>query len=128
MQMRILFTLLPLPFLANCVGTPGAHSQERENARIGEAVYVDGPVIRPIAVLEDSRCPATVQCVWAGRVRIKAIWLRGDKPKEIILSSDKPTPIADGMMGLTNIRPARPKNGKIGDGKYRFTLNFVGGF
>ncbi len=35
--------------------------------------------------------------------------------------------VADGMMTLTNVRPARPKDGKIDLGEYRFSLSFAGG-
>ena len=27
--------------------------------------------VRPIAVVEDSRCPHDVECVWAGRLRLR---------------------------------------------------------
>jgi hypothetical protein len=56
--------------------------EDPANARIGEAVYVDGPIIKPVAVIEDSRCPKGVDCVWAGRVRIKMLWMRADGPSE----------------------------------------------
>lgn len=127
MQMRILAAVLPTLVLSGCISLPIEQSRDPANARIGEAVYVDGPIIKPIAVIEDSRCPAHVQCVWAGRVRIKVLWMRADGPRELLLSSDQPMAVADGLMTLTNIRPARPKNGKIDAGKYRFSLNFAGG-
>ena len=41
-------------------------------AALGELAVLDGIGVRPLEVLEDSRCPASVQCVWAGRVRIRA--------------------------------------------------------
>jgi hypothetical protein len=31
-----------------------------------------GLTIRPLEVIEDSRCAANVQCVWAGRLRLRA--------------------------------------------------------
>ena len=40
--------------------------------RFGQVADVDGLGVRPLAVLEDSRCPATVHCVWAGRLRVRA--------------------------------------------------------
>jgi hypothetical protein len=39
-------------------------------ARIGETVKVGGGSITPLAVVEDSRCPAKVQCIQAGRLRL----------------------------------------------------------
>ncbi|MEA3011494.1 MAG: hypothetical protein QOD42_39 [Sphingomonadales bacterium] len=35
-------------------------------ARLGDIA------VRPIAVIEDSRCPSDVACVWAGRLRLRA--------------------------------------------------------
>ena len=31
----------------------------------------DGLTVRPLAVVEDSRCPVDVTCVWAGRLRLR---------------------------------------------------------
>ncbi|HJS80697.1 MAG TPA: hypothetical protein VJ748_08750 [Vitreimonas sp.] len=31
-----------------------------------------GLVVRPFAVVEDSRCPANTRCLWEGRLRIRA--------------------------------------------------------
>jgi len=42
-------------------------------AGIGQVADLgDGLSIRPLEVIEDSRCPANVQCVWAGRLRVRA--------------------------------------------------------
>lgn len=40
-------------------------------ARLGEEVQVGDLRVRPLEVLEDSRCPIDVDCVWAGRIRVK---------------------------------------------------------
>lgn len=39
---------------------------------IGERVAVGNTTIGVIELLEDSRCPTDVQCIWAGRVRVRA--------------------------------------------------------
>ncbi len=31
-----------------------------------------GLTVRPLAIIEDSRCPQNVQCLWAGRMRLRA--------------------------------------------------------
>ena len=125
--MRILPALTALPLITGCVALPGAHSQDPANARIDEAVYVDGPIVKPVAVIEDSRCPKGVDCVWTGRVRVKMLWMRADGPRTFILSTEGPTPIADGSMTLADVRPARAKDGKIDAVDYRFSLFFAGG-
>lgn len=40
---------------------------------LGETVEIDGILITFEKVLEDSRCPENVQCVWAGRARVEII-------------------------------------------------------
>jgi hypothetical protein len=38
---------------------------------IGQSADLGGGlVVRPIGVIEDSRCPNNVQCIWAGRLRV----------------------------------------------------------
>src|SRR5262245_3093654 len=42
-------------------------------AKIGETADLGGGlVVRPLAIIEDSRCPSNVQCIWAGRLRVRA--------------------------------------------------------
>jgi hypothetical protein len=40
--------------------------------RIGATERIGDVAVTPLAVLEDSRCPPDVTCVWAGRVLIRA--------------------------------------------------------
>lgn len=42
-------------------------------AGLGETANLGGGLsVRPLEVIEDSRCPRNVQCVWAGRLRLRA--------------------------------------------------------
>ena len=56
--------------LAGCATVPQAPGAVE--ARLGETVRLGGLAVRPIAVIEDSRCPRDVTCVWAGRLRLEA--------------------------------------------------------
>lgn len=47
----------------------------------------DGLVVRPLAVVEDSRCPQNARCVWAGRLRLN-VAIEGVGEREIILGED----------------------------------------
>lgn len=41
-------------------------------AGIGETVDLgNGLTVRPLEVVEDTRCPYNMQCVWAGRLRLR---------------------------------------------------------
>lgn len=54
-------------------------------ARIGEAANLgDGLRVRPLEVLEDSRCPQNARCVWAGRLRLR-VAVEGVGEREITL-------------------------------------------
>jgi hypothetical protein len=55
-----------------------SHAQEKIEAPqiairipIGQTIIVEGAEITFVEVLEDSRCPRTVECIWAGRARVK---------------------------------------------------------
>src|SRR3546814_1920915 len=48
------------------------------------------------SVLEDSRCPENVMCVWAGQVRLKMRWIRpGGRSQEFEAILGRPMPLAD---------------------------------
>jgi hypothetical protein len=46
---------------------------------IGEPLgVVDGASVTVIALVEDSRCPEDVVCIWEGELRVSAIWTDSD--------------------------------------------------
>ena len=121
--------------LAGCAAsTPPASippSQEDGISRtaIGRTVDVGGPKVTPIAVIEDSRCPAEVTCVWAGRVRIsvRVDLGRGSALHELTLGT--PIQVADGALELVEVQPTRPapEGRALAPRDYRFGLRFMGG-
>lgn len=44
-----------------------------ESIGINEKVILDGVSVMPISIIEDSRCPAIVECIQAGRLRVQVI-------------------------------------------------------
>jgi hypothetical protein len=97
-------------------------------ARISEEVNAGGPNVTPLEVLEDSRCPANVNCVWAGQVRlsVKIVTGRGSEIRE--LTSGKPVPVADGTLVLADVLPHRVTTGAVRSPDYRFAFRFDGGY
>lgn len=88
---------------------------------------VNGLRIRPIEVVEDSRCPAQVQCVWAGRLVVRA---RMNGPGW--------TQIRDFELGtfqavdqyrvtLVSAEPQKAAPGEVDPRAYRFTFDVQGG-
>ena len=123
--------LIALLSLSACVTTAGTEAPlpDGTNVPMGRSAYVDGPIIRPVKVIEDSRCPMNARCIWAGTVKIEAIWIRPGDDRMIELELGKAMPLADGTLELTDVSPSR----MAGEGRelkpadYRFSFRFSGG-
>ncbi|WP_409976380.1 hypothetical protein [Xanthomonas cerealis] len=113
--------------LAGCAADGPVASRPIEGpVRLGEIAAVDGPRVRPDRVIEDSRCPADVQCIQAGRLIVRATVLGGGWSKEIDLTLGIPVPVADGMLTLVDATPV-PIGGETAASAARFTFKFQGG-
>ena len=114
--------------LSACATTAAAPLPDGSDVALGERAYVDGPIVQPVEVVEDSRCPMNARCVWAGRVRVKMLWLRGNgekQPFEVTLGEE--TQLADGKFTLESVRPEKMTNVTIKPSDYRFSFRFAGG-
>jgi hypothetical protein len=92
-------------------------------ARLGETVRVGDVEIRPLEVLEDSRCPLDAHCVWAGRIRVKvAVRGAGEPAMEI----GRPVPLPGGralrLVAAAPPRWARPPRGVDPNAPLRFAF------
>ena len=111
--------------LAGCGTMPLPASDGIPRARLDERVYVDGPYVTPLAVVEDSRCPAGVQCVSAGRMRVLVRIDLGARSEVRELCSDEPLQVADGTLSLVEVTPARAEG--MQPRAYRLGMRFAGG-
>lgn len=68
--MKALVLLLLAAATVACATTPPAGADP--SARLGEIAGVGGLRVRPLRVIEDSRCPINARCVWAGRIVLLA--------------------------------------------------------
>ena len=107
--------------LAGCATAPEAQIVNGPTAPLGEVANLDGITVRPLAVIEDSRCPASVQCVWAGRVRISAD-IGGTGTRELTLG--EPAAVSGGTLTLVDVRPGKRAPGTIPSRDYQFTFTF----
>jgi hypothetical protein len=82
--------------------------------------------VRPDQVIEDSRCPADVQCIHAGRLVLRATVIGGGWSKQLDLTLGAPTAVADGMLTLVDATPV-PVTGETSGSAARFTFKFQGG-
>lgn len=119
-----LATLLGLAALGACASTGATKGP----VRLGQTADVNGPQVRANRVIEDSRCPVDAQCVWAGRLIVRATVLSGRSTRQVDLTLGAPVAIADGKLTLVEAVPDR-RTAKQ-DSKplpYRFTFVFQGG-
>lgn len=118
--------------LVACTATPRPDGPtplpDAGNVALGQRAYADGPIIQPVAVLEDSRCPENVTCIWAGQVRLKMLWVRpGGRSQPFEVTLGHPAPLADGSIVLEKVSPARRTDRPIKAEDYRFSFRFMGG-
>ena len=122
--MKALTPLVALA-LAACSTVPPAEASPI--AGLKQLAYTNGLKVRPIAVVEDSRCPALVRCVWAGRLVVRAEVIGGSWREQRDLELGKPQQIADGSLTLISAAPQKAAPGRIDPRAYRFTFDFQGG-
>lgn len=93
--------------------------------RIGETTKFAGTRVTVIKLLEDSRCPVEVNCVWAGRVKVSLAIERDAGTNRRELGSDAPIQALGGTLELLEIRPARRADRTISPRDYRFTIRYT---
>ncbi|MBE1525808.1 putative small secreted protein [Sphingopyxis sp. OAS728] len=126
---RLAIIALPAALaLSACATTRGAPLPDGSDVALGQKAYVDGPLVQPVEVIEDSRCPMNARCVWAGRVRVKMVWIRGNGEKQPFEATlGEPVQLADGQFTLESVRPEKMTNVTIKPSDYRFSFRFAGG-
>ncbi|HAU21136.1 MAG TPA: hypothetical protein DCS24_00825 [Erythrobacter sp.] len=106
-------------------GVPGCRTMECVG--VGETQQVwDNVSITPVEVLEDSRCPIEAECVWEGRVRLKAQIDLDDAVSYLTLDSDEPLRISGGSLSFAEIAPDMSTAwAPIRQKDYRFGFRFA---
>ncbi len=120
--------LYPIAFALIVTLTGCAGQQPIEGpVTLGQTAYVGGPKVVPERVIEDSRCPAKTQCVWAGRVVLRTKVIGGDWTRRLDLVLGVPTDVADGKLTLVAVTPDRVAGQSARTTPSRFTFAFAGG-
>jgi hypothetical protein len=97
-----------------------------EPVGFGRTAYVGGLRVKPLALLEDSRCPVNALCVWAGRVRIKARIATRSRAVVREMESGKPITVFGGQLTLDAVTPGRDPT-RPPRAAYRFSFTFARG-
>lgn len=120
---KAILLLLPA-LLAGCAGS-GFAPLEGMPAAIGETVRVGPLTATPVRLIEDSRCPLTVQCVQAGRL-VVSTRLDGDGWSQTVpLTLGEPYAVQGTTVMLVSGRPEKWNQRRRPRGEYRFI--FEGG-
>lgn len=93
-------------------------------AAMGKSVSALGITITPQEVVEDSRCPSGVQCIWAGTVQLKVSVkdASGEVLRVLVLNQATTTKGVEVTLVGADPYPASG-GGKIGSGEYVFTFD-----
>jgi hypothetical protein len=115
--------LVPIALAAGSVtAAPPPAVHDRAIARLGETVRLHNVAVTPVRVLEDSRCPQRVSCVWAGRLRLSV--RIGRTTRELTLG--EPVQMVGGTLQLATVVPRPKPDGTIAPRDYRFGFRFDG--
>lgn len=106
--------------LALGCASPIPAAPESATLRLGETGRIGGLRVRPLALVEDSRCPAEVRCIQAGTVRV-SVAIGGDRET---LALAEPWPVAGRFITLSAVEPeARADTPRApADYRLRFTV------
>ena len=96
-------------------------------ARLGEAVQIGDVRVRPLEVLEDSRCPLDVTCVWDGRIRVRVAVGGAGEP---VMELNQPVPVPGGahltLVAVAPLNWAHPPAGVDPNAPKRFAFRLSG--
>jgi hypothetical protein len=90
----------------------------------GESASVEEITVRFLNVVNDSRCPKDVTCVWAGDAHVRIDVTSTDGRREYDLHTADMKPVVHGAytIHLVNVQPEPISGQPIDPGEYRLTL------
>lgn len=98
--------------------------QQSTSAVINQKIFSNGIYITPLEIVEDSRCPAGVSCVWAGRLRIKVKLERGGQTNEVMTDLGVNSVVFMGKkVTLVRATPTPRPADAVPSGDYRFEFS-----
>ena len=114
--------------LAGCNSAAAPRLGDQFTLRVGESTSIGelGLWMRFIQVVEDSRCPASVSCIWGGdgAVLIEVAPLNGDSKESVLHTNTEPSsiPLGRAEVQLVKLDPYPATPGSIPAGEYILTL------
>jgi hypothetical protein len=115
--------LAPLAGCATLFGDPRGGAEQ--TLKLGQSGDF-GPVnLTPISVDEDSRCPVSTQCIWAGRVRVKVLVEPAGANYSVFATLGQPMGVDGGTLLLEQASPERTSAAQTPPSHYRFTIRYT---
>lgn len=122
-------TTAPPPGPPAMLSLPQPQSSATVTVPLGGKAMLNGMTLVPQRIVEDSRCPVDVQCVWAGRLVVETVILLrgGSEELRLNLETGKAFAVAGGQLTLLDAQPAKLAGEPVPPSAYRFTLRFERG-
>lgn len=118
--MKLLLSLSAFALTA-CATVPTAASPTAGLAQTAQAGLLR---VRPLAVIEDSRCPINALCVWAGRLIVRAEVEAAGRRTTHDMTMGVATPVTGGTLTLVSGQPGKQADVPNDPAAYRFTFAF----
>ena len=121
----LLFCSAPLAAQSVAVATSSGGGSGRSSVTVtvpmGQPARINRQVYRPVAIVEDSRCPTHVTCVWRGRLVVD---FETNGRKRFRLEDGKPVAVSGGRLTLVAATPRSSRGEIIPPNAYRLQLRF----
>ena len=111
--------------LAGCSHALAPSDDAGRWARLDRAVDMGLVTVKPLQVVEDSRCPQNVTCIWAGTVRVRTEIEPPIGGHVRTLTLGEPQQIAGGTLLLEEVRPHTTAGEAIDPADYRFFIRYT---
>ena len=126
--MRSTLPLLAALALGACATLPpiAPTTTGTATASYGQTANVGPLLVRPIALVEDSRCPINARCIWAGRLVIKARVTFHGGSEQMLTNMTLGTPLTLGTEQVTLVagEPGRLAGVQGNPPANRFTFEY----
>jgi hypothetical protein len=100
--------------------TNGESESIQISAKIEQGASALGVEVEPLEILEDSRCPANVNCIQAGTVRVRALLTSGLGTATQVFELSKPITTESEEITLVEVEPQTVAGVKILPNQYIF--------
>jgi len=122
--MRAFLFTLTILFAGTFVPAQGVEQLELKNGE-QKTTKTGRVTIKFLELIEDSRCPADVNCVWAGVARIKVRLSKNGKSADFELNTnqtDKPAVFRGLSVALKDLKPRQSTTSKYSPSAYSALL------